>query len=255
MALLDKLRRKPASDATPAAVPKGRRVYAVGDIHGRADLLAELHAAILEDASGFDGEKVAVYLGDFIDRGMESRQVVERLIEHPLEGFEAVHLMGNHEHALLSFIDDPASIPGWLGWGGRETLYSYGIKCGLNPAEHELENLARELKMAMPKSHIEFLENTTLCHREGDYYFVHAGVRPGVGLDEQRFEDQLWIREPFISSTRDHGAVVVHGHTINEETSLLPNRIGLDTGAYYSGVLTCLVLEAETQRLIQTGGQ
>ena len=253
MGLFDKLRGKPAATATQPSVPGGRRVYAVGDIHGRADLLTQLHSLIKKDAAAFDGEKRVVYLGDVIDRGEESRQVIELLLGEPLPGFEAIYLMGNHENAALTFLDDPESIPGWLSWGGREMLYSYGIKCGLSPSPQELQKLGRELKMTLPPSHIEFLENGQLCHQEGDYYFVHAGIRPGVALAQQRFEDQLYIREPFISSTRDHGATVVHGHTITDHPELLPNRIGLDTGAYYSGVLTCLVLEAEDQRLIQTG--
>jgi serine/threonine protein phosphatase 1 len=253
VALLNKLRRRPRKTGTPA-VPDGLRLYAVGDIHGRADLLAELHDAIAADANNHDGEKRIVYLGDFIDRGMESRQVVDMLLQSPLVGFEAVHLLGNHEHALLNFIDDPESIPGWLSWGGRETLYSYGIKCGLNLTPDELFQLAGELKMVMPRDHVAFLEDAELSHRAGSYYFVHAGVRPGVALDEQRFEDQLWISELFISSDKDHGAVVVHGHTISEQVTCKPNRIGLDTGAYYSGVLSCLVLEGESRRLVQTGG-
>jgi serine/threonine protein phosphatase 1 len=124
----------------------------------------------------------------------------------------------------------------------------------LAAAERDLEHLRDALARAIPGSHVEFLEALELCHHVGDYYFVHAGVRPGVALDKQRFEDQLWIREPFNSSTRDHGAVVVHGHTIADEVQMLPNRIGLDTGAFRSGVLSCLVLEGEQRRLIQTGG-
>ena len=251
--LFDKLRRKPQNTGTPI-IPDGLRLYAVGDIHGRADLLAELHEAVVADAVNHDGEKRIVYLGDYIDRGMQSRQVVDMLLQSPLEGFEIVHLLGNHEYALLSFIDDPESIPGWLGWGGRETLYSYGIECGPNITPDMLRQLASELKMAMPRDHVVFMEEAELCHRAGSYYFVHAGVRPGVVLNKQRFEDQLWIKEPFISSEKDHGAVVVHGHTISEEVTYRQNRIGLDTGAYYSGVLSCLVLEGESRRLVQTEG-
>ncbi len=254
MALLDKLRRK-APETGPPAVPKGSRVYAVGDVHGRADLLTDLHRAIAADAAGYAGHRRIVYLGDMIDRGMESRRVIETLLDEPLPGFEAVYLMGNHEYALISFLDDPESIAGWLSWGGREMLYSYGIECGLSPSPKELHNLAGELKMTMPREHLAFIENTELCHRAGDYYFVHAGIRPGVALEQQRFEDQLWIREPFISSEKNHGAVVVHGHTIEEQLNPRPNRIGLDTGAYYTGVLTCLVLEGEEQRFLQTGGE
>lgn len=252
MALLGRLKR-PARPENGPAVPEGLRIYAIGDVHGRDDLLAELHAAIVADAEEFVGSKQVVYLGDFIDRGMESREVVERLMDAPVPGFEPVHLMGNHEYALLNFIYDPESIPGWLSWGGRETLYSYGIKCGMNPSPRELQNLAGELQMAMPREHVRFMESAALFHRVGDYYFVHAGVRPGVALEKQKIEDQLFIREPFISSTRNHGAVVVHGHTVAEQVQLIGNRIGLDTGAYYTGVLSCVVLESTGQRLIQTG--
>ena len=251
MALLDKLRRK-APETGPPAVPKGSRVYAVGDVHGRADLLTELHRAIAADAAGYAGHKRIVYLGDLIDRGMESRRVIETLLDEPLPGFEAVYLMGNHEYALISFLDDPETIAGWLSWGGREMLYSYGIECGLSPSPKELHNLAGELKMTMPREHLAFIENTELCHRAGDYYFVHAGIRPGVPLEDQHFEDQLWIRDEFIESEEDHGAVIVHGHTITPEPELHGNRIGLDTGAFHSGILTCLVVEGTRQRLLQT---
>lgn len=253
MGLFDKLRGRTASPAGPPACPPGTRVYAIGDIHGRADLLRELHAAIAADAAAFDGDRQLVYLGDFVDRGDGSRQVLDLLLGEPLAGFTSIHLMGNHEHALLSFLDDPRAIPGWLSWGGRETLLSYGVPVGLATSADELPRLRDQLAQAIPAAHVEFLESLQLCHREGDYYFVHAGVRPGVALEQQRFEDQLWIREPFNSSTNDHGAVVVHGHTIADEVQWLPNRIGIDTGAFYSGVLTCLVLEGEDRRLIQTG--
>ena len=253
MGLLDKLRgRAPEAGRAPAC-PAGKRLYAIGDIHGRADLLRELHAAIVADAAAFEGDKQVIYLGDFIDRGDESRAVLELLIGDPLAGFESIHLMGNHEYALLNFLDDPNTIPGWLTWGGRETLLSYGVRVGPMPTESELPRLRDELERAIPGHHVRFLEELRLCHREGDYYFVHAGVRPGVALEKQRFEDQLWIREPFTSSTRDHGAVVVHGHTIAEEVQAQPNRIGIDTGAFHSGILTALVLEGQERRLIQTG--
>lgn len=251
MGLFDRLLKKEARG--PAGLPGGLRVYSIGDIHGRVDLLAELHDRINADAVNYEGVKRVVYLGDAIDRGEESRQVIEHLLSEPLPGFEAVYLMGNHEFAALTFMDDPESIAGWLTWGGREMLYSYGIKCGLSPSPEELNRLSGELKMTMPPEHVALLENGELSHRAGGYYFVHAGIRPGVPLEDQRFEDQLYIREPFISSTRNHGAVIVHGHTISEQVQFLPNRIGIDTGAYYTGVLSCLVLEGEEQRLIQTG--
>jgi serine/threonine protein phosphatase 1 len=253
VSLLARLTGRGQQTVRKPAWPAGRRLYAIGDIHGRADLLRELHAMIRADAAAFEGEREIVYMGDFVDRGDDSRQVLDMLIEEPLPGFESIHLMGNHEHALLNFLDDPHAIPGWLSWGGRETLLSYGVSVGFATSDADLPRLRDELERAMPAHHAEFIENLQLFHRGGDYYFVHAGVRPGVSLDKQRFEDQLWIREPFNSSSRDHGAVIVHGHSICEQVEMLPNRIGIDTGAFCTGVLTCLVLEGEEQRLIQTG--
>jgi serine/threonine protein phosphatase 1 len=241
-----------ASDSSPVlpAYPAGKRIYVIGDIHGRADLLDQLHAMIKADASGFEGARQVLYLGDYIDRGDDSRQVIDTLLSKPLSDFESIYLLGNHEQALLDFLLDPEAMSGWLSWGGRETLASYSIQVSLSPALPELRDM---LERATPASHLNFYENCQLHYTEGDYYFVHAGIRPGIALDKQRFEDQLWIRDPFTSSTRDHGAVIVHGHSISEQAELLPNRIGLDTGAYYSGVLTCLVLEGTDQRLLQTG--
>jgi serine/threonine protein phosphatase 1 len=252
--LFDKFRRDDSGQEKRPAYPAGKRMYAIGDIHGRHDLLEQLHEAIEQDAAAFDGDKQVVYLGDFVDRGEGSRQVIDHLLSDPLPGFESIYLMGNHEHAALSFLDDPHSIPGWLSWGGRETLYSYGIQTGFSAGQDDLERLRTLWERAMPAIHLKFLESCQVCHHEGDYYFVHAGIRPGIALHKQVFEDQLWIREPFLSSTKNHGAVVVHGHTISEEVVQMPNRIGLDTGAFRSGVLSCLVLEGEQQRLLQTGG-
>ena len=254
MSLFNKLRRKDAANdkaGGQAAYPAGKRMYCIGDIHGRADLLDQLHGLIKADAAGFTGETQALYLGDYIDRGDDSKRVIDTLLGDPLPGFEYIYLLGNHEHALLDFLLDPESMSGWLSWGGRETLASYGIQVSLSPALPELRDT---LERATPANHLNFYVNCQLHHQEGSYYFVHAGIRPGIALKKQRFEDQLWIRDPFTSSTRDHGAVIVHGHTISEEAELLPNRIGIDTGAYYSGVLTCLVLEGTEQRLLQTGG-
>jgi len=230
-------------------------MYCIGDIHGRADLLVQLHALIEADATPYDGTKQLLYLGDYIDRGDESRQVIDILLSQPLTGFEYTYLLGNHEHALLDFLIDPEAMSGWLTWGGRETLHSYGIQAGLSPSKSQLAELRDLLERATPASHLIFFNQCQLSHSEGNYYFVHAGIRPGVALEKQDFQDQLWIRDAFTASNADHGAIVVHGHTISEEAELLPNRIGIDTGAYSSGVLTCLVLEGTEQRLLQTGGE
>ena len=228
-------------------------MYCIGDIHGRDDLLAELHGQIEADAADYPGRKQILYLGDYIDRGPESRQVIERLLNAPLAGFEAIFLKGNHEQALLDFLEFPGAAASWMVFGGRETLASYGIEVPPHTIHQELASLAEALKAALPPEHLAFFRDAPVCWRGGDYYFVHAGIRPGVPLDRQHVEDQLWIREDFTESTRDHGVVVVHGHTNREQAEFRPNRVGIDTGAYFTGVLTCLVLESEDQRLLQTG--
>lgn len=250
---LFKRKPKPAPvHRSEARYPEGARCYAVGDIHGRADLLVELHQMIREDAEAFGGRKQILYLGDYIDRGLQSRQVVEMLLSPQLPGFETIFLKGNHEQAMLDFLEYPEATAGWLSFGGRETLLSYGISVTHVPLMRDMKRLAAELDEMLPEDHREFLEDGLLSFRAGDYYFVHAGVRPGVPLEDQHFEDQLWIREEFIHSNVDHGAVVVHGHTISPEPEIMPNRIGLDTGAFHSGILTALVLEGTEQRILQT---
>lgn len=250
MGLLDRLRGR--QQGPPAFLP-GARMYCVGDIHGRADLLIELQAKILEDAGSFAGDRYLLYLGDYIDRGRESRQVVDLLLDRPLPGFQTVFLKGNHEQALLDFLVHPEATASWLGFGGRQTLESYGVSMTWLPPMAEMGALAERLAEQLPDAHREFFETGLLSWQGGDYYFVHAGIRPGVPLRAQHFEDQLWIREEFTESTADHGVVVVHGHTISAQPEVRDNRIGIDTGAFHSGVLTCLVLEGEQRRFLQTG--
>ncbi|MEM1411526.1 MAG: metallophosphoesterase family protein [Pseudomonadota bacterium] len=251
--LFNRKRPSAPTEGGKASAPDGTRLYAIGDIHGRADLLIDLHEMIRADAADYGGRKQVIYLGDYIDRGLQSKQVVELLLEPQLEGFEAVFLKGNHEQAMLDFLDYPEATAGWLSFGGRETLMSYGITVTFMPLMKDMKKLAGELEEVLPDTHRRFLEDGLLSWRSGDYYFVHAGIRPGVDLEDQHFEDQLWIRDEFIESEQNHGAVIVHGHTISPEVELRPNRIGLDTGAFHSGVLSCLVLDGTVQRLLQTG--
>lgn len=241
------------SSVTQPLYPAGRRLYCIGDIHGRADLLEQLHCLIKADAKSYGGVKRLLYLGDYIDRGEDSKRVVDILLELPLPGFDSIYLLGNHEQALLDFLLDPNAMASWLGFGGFATLQSYGVEAGLYSSRQTLEAMRDELEEKLPHSHREFYENCILCHAEGSYYFVHAGIRPGIALDNQRFEDQLWIREAFTASRENHGAIIVHGHSISDPAELLPNRIGIDTGAFATGVLTALVLEGSDQRLLQTG--
>jgi serine/threonine protein phosphatase 1 len=194
-----------------------------------------------------------VYLGDYIDRGADSKGVVDRLIDAPLPGFECIHLKGNHEAALLDFLQDVAIGPDWLGVGGTATLQSYGVRVPDWAIDREAMLRAQaELRHLMPREHRDFYRSLRLSHLEGDFLMVHAGVRPGVPLEAQSEGDLLWIREQFLRSNQDFGKIVVHGHTIAELPELRRNRIGIDTGAFHSGRLTCLVVQGAELGFLQT---
>ena len=245
--------QRPDTEVLRPEIPADRRLYCIGDIHGRLDLLRDLHSMIKLDASDYDGHKIVLYLGDYIDRGEQSKEVIDYLLESPLPGFEPVYLLGNHEQTLLDFLDQPRAAASWLAFGGRACLASYGVEISLGSKHSEINKVCDDLRQKIPMSHLEFFQECKVIHEEGGYCFVHAGIRPHVPLSEQRNEDLLWIRDDFTGSRVMHDRVVVHGHSISEEVEFLPNRIGIDTGAYYTGVLTCLVLEGEQQRLLQTG--
>lgn len=235
-------------------MPEGHRVYAVGDIHGRSDLFDRLVGLVTEDiAADRPTQAHLVLLGDYIDRGLDSRGVLERL-SHPAEGpFGIICLMGNHEDSLLRFLDDVSIGQDWLRYGGLATLVSYGIARpdGMDEATF-LDHAQAQLRQRLPPRHLAFLRRLKRQVQVGDYRFVHAGVRPGVPLDSQDPEDLIWIRDEFLRSEADHGAVVVHGHSITEAPHIRHNRIGIDTGAFATGRLTCLVLEGETRRFLTT---
>jgi serine/threonine protein phosphatase 1 len=232
--------------------PPNSCIYAIGDIHGRADLLHELYRRIREDQTKAT-RRVVVHVGDYVDRGDRSRAVIDLIMSRPLAGFECVNLRGNHEQLMLDFLDNAAVGTIWFTNGGDATLASYrvGLKGG-GDRDTIMLRLQQEFRDKLPPEHREFLNALQLMHREGEYLFVHAGIRPGVPLDAQTAEDVLWIREEFLHSDADHGACVVHGHTIADQPQFKSNRIGIDTGAFMTGRLTCLVLENDTQRVLQT---
>jgi len=235
-------------------IEPGRRVYAIGDIHGRLDLLVALEAKIIEDLGRWRPERTAVvYLGDYVDRGPNSRGVIDHLLDHPLPVNEIVHLLGNHEDAMRQFLDDIWMGEPWMSFGGRETLRSYGITPDTGLSRHAWLTAAQKaLREGLPERHLTFLENLRLWHREGGYLFVHAGIRPRIELERQRRDDLLWIRDEFLYSDANHGCVVVHGHSIRREPEVRHNRIGIDTGACFSGHLTALVLEGGERRFLAT---
>lgn len=243
----------PENNLAPPRVPAGDLVYAVGDLHGRADLLDDMRARIEADAAaGAADRRWIVYLGDYVDRGPDVRGVIDRLLAGPPAGFEQVCLMGNHEAWLLDFLRDARAGNGWLMNGGGATLASYGVATRRLGPLGRLEALRAAFDEALPDAHRRFLSELRLMWRLGDYAFVHAGVRPGTPLEGQDEHDLLWIREEFLAAPDDFGAVVVHGHTIEDAPVVLPNRIGLDTGAFATGRLTCLVLDGTERRFLQT---
>ena len=227
----------------PPQLPEGIRIYAVGDIHGRADLLKEKFAVIDADiARNPIGRPIEVFLGDYIDRGPQSAHTLDLLIERGLHR-ETVLLKGNHEAFLLEVLRDPAKLEDWRQFGGLQTLMSYGIQPMLNPDSAERADLIRALTEVMPNHHLKLLESLKPSFVCGDFFFVHAGVRPGIPLREQQENDLLWIRNEFLDSDENFGKFIVHGHTPVQKPDVRPNRINIDTGAYATGNLTLLTIQ------------
>ena len=247
-------RRRATADSR-ATVPAGRRIYAIGDIHGRIDLLDELLARIeADDAARPPAETTLIFLGDLIDRGPASAAVVERLLTLVERRPETRFLLGNHEEVFIEALTgDEGVVRTFCRIGGRETVLSYGVVA----AEYETLDYAavgERLRALVPAAHRAFLAAFEDLIVIGDYAFVHAGVRPGMPLDQQSTEDLRWIRSPFLSYRGKLDKVVVHGHTISAEVEMLPHRIGIDTGAYASGRLSALGLEAADRWVLQTTG-
>jgi serine/threonine protein phosphatase 1 len=230
-------------------VPEGELIYAVGDIHGRSDLLAELLLKIEADAAmRLAAKKRLIFLGDYVDRGPDSRGVVEILLHGLPSDFSAHFLKGNHEALLLGFLADASRLDQWRYNGGEETMASYGVDVGWLKEVRAGEAFAS----ALPATHLHFLQGLDLLIPADDYLFVHAGVRPGVPLEAQSETDLIWIRDEFLGSTKSFGKVVVHGHTPALEPVMRPNRIGIDTGAVFSGRLTALRLQDGERSFLET---
>jgi serine/threonine protein phosphatase 1 len=250
--MLERLRQilRPAPGGRPATLPLGQRAYAVGDIHGRADLFAALIDAIeADDARRGRAETTAILLGDLIDRGPDSAGVIE--LARTWQRRRPVRILaGNHEEMFLESFANPEVLRQFLRHGGRETLLSYPI----DPADYtraELEELQALMRAAVPPDDLAFIATFEDRIAMGDYLFVHAGIRPGVSLEQQRTEDLRWIRGTFLDHAADFGFTVIHGHSIVAEADVQTNRIGIDTGAFASGRLTALGLEEGRRWLIE----
>lgn len=274
----------PGCQPPRAATPDGSVVYAIGDIHGCADLLHGILEGVVDDARRRDARRrVLVLLGDYATRGPRIREAVDTLAGLALPGFEIVALKGNGEDAMLRYLDGDLALGAhWFDYGGDTFLAAFGLNAPHRPLRRQadldalrwqaddlpdygtgipglagqdlpaIESLRRGLAAALVGTRLEFFRRLPIAHREGGYCFVHAGILPGVALEQQPDRPRMWIRRRFLDSELDHGAVIVHGHSISAEPEVRPNRIGIDTGAYQSGVLTCLVLDGEERRFLQT---
>jgi serine/threonine protein phosphatase 1 len=253
MSFVDRLRRL-VTPAAPAALgAEGARAYAIGDIHGRLDLLDRMIAMIEADAAARPRRRsFVIFLGDLIDRGSASAGVIERLRTWRPDGFKPVFLAGNHEEVMLRVLEgEEGVLPSWLKFGGGECLESYGLDVDALKRLDERPAIEK-IRAAVPRAHREFLEGFGDTFRFGDYLFVHAGIRPGVSVDDQHVKDLRWIREPFLGDGKEHGFVVVHGHTITDGVEERGNRIGIDTGAYVTGNLTAIAVEDDRRWFLST---
>jgi serine/threonine protein phosphatase 1 len=237
------------------SLPAGVRIYAIGDIHGRLDLLEDLLARIDRDrASRPIQRSLFVFLGDYIDRGPSSRATINRLIEHS-KGNETVFLKGNHELIAIKSLSDRAPFDQWMRrLGGMETLMSYGLRREDLLGGRPIVEIQAAFHAALPQAHLRFFRDLQLCFTCGDFFFAHAGVKPGIEISRQNERDLLWIREEFLTSRIDFGKIIIHGHTPAFEVEVEPNRVNIDTGAFATGRLTCLVMEQSKLSIIDTSG-
>lgn len=243
------------SARTPA-FPDGQVGYAVGDIHGRADLLARMLDRLEDDARGAPpGQKpIVVFLGDYVDRGPASKDVIDLLLAGRPHGFERRFLCGNHEAMLLRFLEQPVKARDWLTTGGLDTVLSYGVPViGAHATPAAVAAFAQAFRAALPEAHLAFLQTLERFVVLGDYALVHAGVDPDKAIERQSDADLFWIRKKFLGGARPYRYMVIHGHTPIERPYRDARRIGIDTGAYLSGRLTAVKLHGEQAEFISVG--
>ena len=249
----------PASDRRPrlsfAEWPAA--IYAIGDVHGCLDQLQKLEAEIVADGAAIPGEKWIVTLGDYVDRGGASPAVLDHVMSPAPPSFKRFALIGNHEQLLLDFLDNPAAHVEWLEWGGLQTARAYGMPEDPRQSWRRQPNdYGRQLRRLVPPRHVDFLKHLPTCIRLPGFFFVHAGIRPGVPLDAQDDEDLIWIRAPFLKAELSGELMVVHGHTPVDAVEFVHGRVDIDTGCFFSGVLTALrVLPDGSMRVLQARGE
>jgi diadenosine tetraphosphatase ApaH/serine/threonine PP2A family protein phosphatase len=241
-------------DLSYPSLPDGQLVYAIGDIHGRLDLLGLLLASIEADAAQSQStRKTLIFLGDYVDRGPDSRGVIEALLNDLPQDFDAHFLKGNHEALLLKFLEDASCLRHWLVNDAKSTMRSYGMDVNALESENAPAEAWRgAFAAALSESHRHFFQTLALMTTFGDYLFVHAGLRPGIPIEAQDERDLIWIRHEFLDSEDDFGKFVVHGHTPVSLPEVRSNRIDIDTGAVFSGRLTALRLEGSRRGLLHT---
>jgi serine/threonine protein phosphatase 1 len=226
-------------------LPDGIRIYAVGDVHGRSDLLDRVFSHIDRDLEKNPTPRaIEVFLGDYIDRGPDSLGVLDRLVERSRLR-EVVFLKGNHEPYVIEFLQNPQVLEPWKQFGGYETLMSYGLKPSTKMDSSRQGQLAREFDEILPEAHRQFLRSLRSSFSCGDFFFAHAGIKPGVPLNAQEEQDLISIREDFLHCEEDYGKIIIQGHTPVREPDVRANRINIDTVAFATGRLTCLMLEVK----------
>lgn len=242
-------------ERSPPSIEDGVRIYAIGDIHGRADLLREILCLIEGDCVGASERRQLVFLGDYIDRGPDSRGVIEICLElQQRDDIDACFLMGNHERAALDFLADPANGQAWLRFGGMETLASYQVQGATPDLSPELASeIAHSFRRRLPKAHLRFLEGLTHWRRSGSYFFCHAGVHPYLAPDNQPKDILLWGAPQYLDQPWRTGLFVVHGHYAGLAPVVREHRIGIDTAAFATGRLTALRLIGREAFFFQTG--